>query len=153
VQCGGAAADAARVARCVAALAFWCVLRPTITLLSKNTPRKPNPPPTGTPQKKSQENINSRLALVMKSGKYTLGYKTCLKTMRSGKGASVCVGVWALVLFCRAGAGSSVLCCRLISGHGREVAAQVAASVANVAAVCRVRPRLQTKHPSPLNTP
>ena len=40
-----------------------------------------------TSQKKSQENINSRLALVMKSGKYTLGYKTCLKTMRSGKGA------------------------------------------------------------------
>lgn len=39
------------------------------------------------PQKKSQENINSRLALVMKSGKYTLGYKTCLKTLRSGKGA------------------------------------------------------------------
>ncbi len=28
----------------------------------------------------------SRLALVMKSGKYTLGYKTCLKTLRSGKG-------------------------------------------------------------------
>jgi hypothetical protein len=35
--------------------------------------------------KKSQENINSRLALVMKSGKYTLGYKTTLKTLRSGK--------------------------------------------------------------------
>lgn len=37
-------------------------------------------------QKKSQESINSRLALVMKSGKYTLGYKTSLKTLRSGKG-------------------------------------------------------------------
>lgn len=35
--------------------------------------------------KKSQENINSRLALVMKSGKYTLGYKTTLKTLRNGK--------------------------------------------------------------------
>jgi large subunit ribosomal protein L30e len=35
--------------------------------------------------KKSQENINSRLALVMKSGKYTLGYKTTLKTLRAGK--------------------------------------------------------------------
>jgi large subunit ribosomal protein L30e len=35
--------------------------------------------------KKSQENINSRLALVMKSGKYTLGYKTTQKTLRSGK--------------------------------------------------------------------
>ncbi|KAI8466214.1 MAG: component of cytosolic 80S ribosome and 60S large subunit [Monoraphidium minutum] len=41
--------------------------------------------------KKSQENINSRLALVMKSGKYTLGYKTCLKTMRSGKAKLIIV--------------------------------------------------------------
>ncbi len=42
-------------------------------------------------QKRSAvENINSRLALVMKSGKYTLGYKTCLKTLRSGKGACSC---------------------------------------------------------------
>lgn len=38
-------------------------------------------------QKKNAESINSRLALVMKSGKYTLGYKTVLKTLRSGKGA------------------------------------------------------------------
>lgn len=36
-------------------------------------------------QKKSQESINSRLQLVMKSGKFTLGYKTCLKSLRSGK--------------------------------------------------------------------
>jgi len=43
-------------------------------------------PPLVRAQKKSQENINSRLQLVMKSGKYTLGYKTCLKTLRSGKG-------------------------------------------------------------------
>uniref|UniRef100_A0A7S3QP72 Ribosomal protein eL8/eL30/eS12/Gadd45 domain-containing protein n=2 Tax=Eukaryota TaxID=2759 RepID=A0A7S3QP72_DUNTE len=35
--------------------------------------------------KKSAENINSRLALVMKSGKYQLGFKTALKTLRSGK--------------------------------------------------------------------
>lgn len=35
--------------------------------------------------KKSHESINSRLALVMKSGKYTLGYKTTLKTLRNGK--------------------------------------------------------------------
>lgn len=41
--------------------------------------------------KKSQENINSRLALVMKSGKYTLGYKTCLKTLRSGKAKLVII--------------------------------------------------------------
>lgn len=37
-------------------------------------------------QKKNAESINSRLALVMKSGKYTLGYKTVLKTLRNGKG-------------------------------------------------------------------
>jgi large subunit ribosomal protein L30e len=37
-------------------------------------------------QKKSQESINSRLALVMKSGKFTLGSKTTLKCLRSGKG-------------------------------------------------------------------
>ena len=41
-------------------------------------------------QKKSQENINARLTLVMKSGKFTLGSKTCLKTLRSGKG-----GCWS----------------------------------------------------------
>merc|ERR1712173_266105 len=35
--------------------------------------------------KKSQDNINSRLALVMKSGEYTLGYKTVLKSLRGGK--------------------------------------------------------------------
>ena len=35
--------------------------------------------------KKAMESINSRLALVMKSGKYTLGYKTTLKTLRAGK--------------------------------------------------------------------
>lgn len=35
--------------------------------------------------KKSVESINSRLSLVMKSGKYTLGYKTTLKTLRNGK--------------------------------------------------------------------
>uniref|UniRef100_M8BMR7 60S ribosomal protein L30 n=1 Tax=Aegilops tauschii TaxID=37682 RepID=M8BMR7_AEGTA len=36
--------------------------------------------------KKSTENINNKLQLVMKSGKYTLGYKTVLKTLRSSKG-------------------------------------------------------------------
>ena len=36
-------------------------------------------------QKKTQENINSRLTLVMKSGKFTLGYKSTLKSLRSGK--------------------------------------------------------------------
>ncbi|PRP74993.1 hypothetical protein PROFUN_07386 [Planoprotostelium fungivorum] len=36
-------------------------------------------------QKKTQESINSRLSLVMKSGKYALGYKTTNKTIRDGK--------------------------------------------------------------------
>lgn len=34
---------------------------------------------------KSSENINSRLQLVVKSGKYTLGYKQALKQLRNGK--------------------------------------------------------------------
>ncbi|PVU87638.1 hypothetical protein BB560_006460, partial [Smittium megazygosporum] len=34
---------------------------------------------------KGSENINSRLALVMKSGKYTIGHKSTLKSLRSGK--------------------------------------------------------------------
>lgn len=41
--------------------------------------------------KKSQENINSRLTLVMKSGKFTLGTKTCLKCLRSGKAKLVVI--------------------------------------------------------------
>jgi large subunit ribosomal protein L30e len=41
---------------------------------------------TSALQKKAQESINNRLALVMKSGKYTLGYKTVLKSLRGGKG-------------------------------------------------------------------
>ena len=39
--------------------------------------------------KKTHESINNRLALVMKSGKFTLGYKTTLKSLRSGKCASI----------------------------------------------------------------
>ena len=34
--------------------------------------------------KKTADSINSRLALVMKSGKVTLGYKSTLKSLRSG---------------------------------------------------------------------
>merc|ERR1712150_131284 len=40
-------------------------------------------------QKKAVESINSRLALVMKSGKYTLGYRKTLETLRQGKAKSV----------------------------------------------------------------
>jgi large subunit ribosomal protein L30e len=35
---------------------------------------------------KTTESISSRLALVVKSGKYSLGYKSALKQMRNGKG-------------------------------------------------------------------
>lgn len=44
--------------------------------------------PLVTPQVKKQkagEGINSRIQLVVKSGKFTLGYKTVLKQLRSGK--------------------------------------------------------------------
>ncbi|BGP56464.1 60S ribosomal protein L30 [Rhodotorula sphaerocarpa] len=41
--------------------------------------------------KKSADNINARLALVIKSGKYTLGYKETLKNMRSGKSKLVLI--------------------------------------------------------------
>lgn len=35
--------------------------------------------------KNASETINSKLSLVMKSGKTTLGYKSTLKTLRNGK--------------------------------------------------------------------
>ncbi|PWY68643.1 localization and dynamic behavior of ribosomal protein L30e [Aspergillus heteromorphus CBS 117.55] len=41
--------------------------------------------------KKSGDTINSRLALVMKSGKVTLGYKSTIKTLRSGKAKLVII--------------------------------------------------------------
>jgi len=42
-------------------------------------------------QKKAQEGINSRLSLVMKSGKYTLGTNSVLKSLRSGKSKLVII--------------------------------------------------------------
>eukprot|EP01126_Amoeba_proteus_P039829 TRINITY_DN421_c0_g1_i1.p1 TRINITY_DN421_c0_g1~~TRINITY_DN421_c0_g1_i1.p1 ORF type:complete len:112 (+),score=16.75 TRINITY_DN421_c0_g1_i1:145-480(+) len=42
-------------------------------------------------QKKTQESINSRLALVLKSGKVHLGYKQTLKSIRNGKAKMVLV--------------------------------------------------------------
>ena len=42
--------------------------------------------------KKTVESINSRLALVMKSGKYVLGYKQTLKSLRQGKAKLVIIG-------------------------------------------------------------
>lgn len=47
----------------------------------------PPRPPSQAKKTKAGEGINARLQLVMKSGKYTLGYKTVLKCLRSGKGA------------------------------------------------------------------
>ncbi|KAF7870574.1 hypothetical protein EAF04_004318 [Stromatinia cepivora] len=41
--------------------------------------------------KKTADSINSRLALVMKSGKVTLGYKSTLKQLRSGKAKLVII--------------------------------------------------------------
>merc|ERR1711901_8167 len=41
--------------------------------------------------KKAQESINSRLQLVIKSGKYSLGYKSTLKQLRAGKAKLVII--------------------------------------------------------------
>ncbi|RYP56849.1 hypothetical protein DL770_010805 [Monosporascus sp. CRB-9-2] len=41
--------------------------------------------------KKDANSINSRLALVMKSGKVTLGYKSTLKALRGGKAKLVII--------------------------------------------------------------
>ncbi|RFU30753.1 hypothetical protein B7463_g5577, partial [Scytalidium lignicola] len=42
-------------------------------------------------EKKSADSINSRLALVLKSGKVTLGYKSSLKMLRMGKAKLVLI--------------------------------------------------------------
>jgi len=42
-------------------------------------------------QKKAQESINSRLALVIKSGKFALGHKTTMKSLRQGKAKMVLI--------------------------------------------------------------
>merc|ERR1712000_762125 len=55
--------------------------------------------------KKSADNINAKLALVIKSGKYSLGYKSVLKAMRSKtpvhlyQGSNVALGTAAGKLF------------------------------------------------------
>lgn len=40
---------------------------------------------------KSGDNINSKLSLVMKSGKARLGYKSTLKSLRQGKGKYIII--------------------------------------------------------------
>merc|ERR1711890_34065 len=42
-------------------------------------------------KQKQSENINQRLALVMKSGKYCLGYEETLKSLRQGKSKLVII--------------------------------------------------------------
>jgi len=42
-------------------------------------------------KKKTIESINSRLALVMKSGKYMLGYRQTLKSLRQGQAKLVII--------------------------------------------------------------
>ena len=49
-------------------------------------PAAPTSMPVKKAKKSSQESINSRLALAIKSGKYYLGYKSTLRSIRSGKG-------------------------------------------------------------------
>ncbi|KAL2630286.1 hypothetical protein R1flu_014972 [Riccia fluitans] len=44
-----------------------------------------------TAKKKAQESINNRLALVVKSGKFTLGYKSTLKSLGSDKGKLIII--------------------------------------------------------------
>ncbi|KAI6044259.1 50S ribosomal protein L30e-like protein [Pisolithus marmoratus] len=48
-------------------------------------------PTSKTKAAKNSESIASRLSLVVKSGKYTLGYKSALKQMRSGKAKLVLI--------------------------------------------------------------
>jgi len=45
----------------------------------------------GKNTKKAVESINSKLQLVMKSGKCALGYKTCIKTLRMNKAKMVLI--------------------------------------------------------------
>ncbi|KAG5418851.1 RPL30 [Candida metapsilosis] len=46
----------------------------------------------------NQENINAKLALSMKSGKYTLGYKSVVKSLRTGKAKLVIIAANTPVL-------------------------------------------------------
>ena len=47
--------------------------------------------PQSKSKKSSQENINSKLQLVMKSGKVSLGLKSSMKNMRSGRAKLVLI--------------------------------------------------------------
>jgi hypothetical protein len=54
--------------------------------LTDNPPAVVMAPTKKSKAAKSTESIAARLALVVKSGKYSLGYKSALKSMRNGKG-------------------------------------------------------------------
>ncbi|CAH2354975.1 60S ribosomal protein L30 [[Candida] railenensis] len=45
----------------------------------------------GAPKNKQSENVNAKLGLVIKSGKYTLGYKSVVKSLRTGKAKLVLI--------------------------------------------------------------
>ena len=47
--------------------------------------------PVGKKTKKAVESINSKIQLVMKSGKAALGYKTSIKSLRQNKGKMVVI--------------------------------------------------------------
>lgn len=47
---------------------------------------------------KNQENINQKLALVIKSGKYTLGHKSTVKSLRQGKSKLIIIAANTPVL-------------------------------------------------------
>ena len=49
------------------------------------------PAPTKKATKKTVESINSKIQLVMKSGKTALGYKTTIKALRSNKAKMVLI--------------------------------------------------------------
>lgn len=48
-------------------------------------------------QKKSQESINSRIQLVIKSGRYAMGYKQTLKALRTVRSSASLARAAALV--------------------------------------------------------
>ena len=67
---------------------------PVRTRLPRNQADLPIPRPVSSQQKSNKnakEGINNRLQIVMRSGKYSLGYKTTLKSLRSGKSKLVII--------------------------------------------------------------
>jgi large subunit ribosomal protein L30e len=60
-------------------------------LIPFSLPPPPYPYYYSSEQKKAIESINSRLQLVMKSGKASLGYKETLKTLRNNKAKVVII--------------------------------------------------------------